>query len=108
MHRFRLILILFLAMLAASFAIELPFTQVNYIHLLVNKKERGITNALKDAHRLHKTYYEEPGSIVPAAVVSMLPPAVGYIHQPAGESDHDELAGLTVHPNALRGPPAFS
>jgi len=58
MLRAKFILIALLAVLTACFTIELPFTQVNYIHLLVSKKDRGIANALKDTHRLHKTYYD--------------------------------------------------
>jgi len=108
MYRCRFILIVVMAILTASFSIELPFTQVNYIHLLVNKKERGITNALKDAHRLHKTYYEEPGNIVPAAVVSILPPVIRYIHRAVDDTDQAGITCTTIRPNTLRGPPAFS
>jgi len=104
----RVILIAFMAMLAASFTIELPFTQVNYIHLLVNKKTKGLTNALKDTQRLHKTYYEEPGNILLTAVVCILPPTIHYMHRSSIRDGGSILTSVTAHPNTLRGPPALS
>jgi hypothetical protein len=108
MHRFRFILIAFLAVLAATFTIELPFTQVNYIHLLVNKKEQGITNSLKDTQRLHKTYYEDPGCILPVAPVRFASPPVSEVHKPADGASDPRPVKFAQYPNTLRGPPFFS
>ncbi|HVW58391.1 MAG TPA: hypothetical protein VHC48_00095 [Puia sp.] len=107
MHRFRFILIAFLTVLAATFTIELPFTQVNYIHLLVNKKEQGITNALKDPHRLHKTYYEDPGHVLPVVFVRFAPPAASEVHNPTGVVSDRRPVNVAQHPNTLRGPPSL-
>ncbi|MBN9381135.1 MAG: hypothetical protein J0H74_10230 [Chitinophagaceae bacterium] len=107
MHRFRFILVAFLAVLAATFTIELPFTQVNYIHLLVNKKERGITNSLKDTHRLHKTYYEDPGHILPAVPIRVAPPTNPEDHKPTAHAVCDHPVNITHRSNTLRGPPSL-
>jgi len=53
----RYILIAVLATLISVFAIELPYTQVNYIHFIVGKKIR--TAAARAQTYIHKTYYED-------------------------------------------------
>ena len=108
MYRFRFILIAFFVMLAATFTIELPFTQVNYIHLLVNKKERGITNALKDPHRLHKTYYEDLDGILPVVFSRVVSPPMSEVHKTTNGAADPRLVNIAQHPNALRGPPFLS
>jgi hypothetical protein len=108
MHRGKFILITFLAILAATFTIELPFTQVNYIHQLVNKKEHCTTGIAKDTHRLHKTYYESPADMLLTTffrVISL------YIVPVASPVDHflcHPPVCRTDHPNVFRGPPAFA
>lgn len=46
-----------LATLISTFAIELPYTQVNYIHFIVGKKIRA--TAAREQTHIHKTYYED-------------------------------------------------
>lgn len=104
----KLILVAFLAALAACFTIELPFTQVNYIHLLVNKKERGITNSLKDTHRLHKTYYEDPCNILPATPLRIAPPPAPEDYKPTDHNIAHYPPKTLTRPNTLRGPPSLS
>lgn len=53
----RYILIAALAALISTFAIELPYTQVNYIHFIVGKKVRA--EAAREQTHIHKTYYED-------------------------------------------------
>ena len=106
MHKMRFILIGFMAVLAACFTIELPFTQVNYIHLLVNKKERGITNALKDSHRLHKTYYEDAGQMLLPLLTVCTPCIIPASPAPVYYRPHDHTIDTTLLSYTLRGPPA--
>ncbi|HVU55968.1 MAG TPA: hypothetical protein VHD83_12980 [Puia sp.] len=108
MHRCRAILIAFLATLAATFTIELPFTQVNYIHQLASKKERRITSTPKDTHRLHKTYYESPADMLPMTFVRVVAPYITPLARPVDLSPCHPLTGSAGHPNVLRGPPAFA
>lgn len=107
MHRGKTILIAFLAILAATFTIELPFTQVNYIHQLVHKKERTVTGIAKDTHRLHKTYYESPCDMLFMTFVRVISPAGSTpVVQP--EAPCHPIIGRIDHPNILRGPPSFA
>lgn len=107
MYRMKFILIVLMAALAACFTIELPFTQVNYIHLLVNKKERGITNALKDAHRLHKTYYEDAGKILLPLLTVFTPSVIPVAPAPVYYRPHDHTIDTTLLSYTLRGPPVL-
>lgn len=106
MHRWKFILIAFLATLAATFTIELPFTQVNYIHQLFNKKR--ITNAPKDTHRLHKTYYESPTDMLLTAFIRLAAPVGIPLIRTTSLTPGHPLTTSTGHPNVLRGPPSLA
>jgi len=108
MLRAKFILIASLAALTACFTIELPFTQVNYIRLLVSKKDHGIANALKDTHRLHKTYYEDPGSILLPPFIRFTPAAIPAVHKPIQYPSRNNLINIARRPNTLRGPPVLA
>jgi len=108
MRRTKLILIAFLAALTACFTIELPFTQVNYIHLLVSKKDHGIANALKDTHRLHKTYYEDHTNILLPRFIRFVPAPIPALHKPTHYFSLNTLINTARRPNTLRGPPSLA
>ena len=75
---------------------------------MAQEKERGITNALKDTHRLHKTYYEDPGYVLPVVLVRFAPPAASEVHNPTGDASDRRPVNVAQHPNTLRGPPFYS
>ena len=115
MHRAKFILIALLAVLTACFTIELPFTQVNYIHLLVSKKghyganshRHTITGSVRDTHRLHKTYYEDAGSsCLPPPALSSSPIIFPLRRAPQYPPCHCTI-DIANGANALRGPPAL-
>ena len=89
MLKFKLILTLFQAVLVGSFAMELPYTQVNFIHCLLEKKDYpqvrslagAITGTTRSGYRIHKTNYEDewkmwmlPGVIGLAPVITFIAP----------------------------------
>lgn len=105
MHRWKFIPVAVLAILAATFTIELPFTQVNYIHHLVKKKERSVTSMPKDSHRLHKTYYEPPDELFLTSFARLAPPFIISLARPLSIFLCHPPVSRTDHPNILRGPP---
>jgi hypothetical protein len=108
MHLARLILIPFMAALAATFTIELPFTQVNYIHLLVSKKDNTVTHSVKDTHRLHKTYYEDQGKDLIPNFPELSPVPIVYLITSVSCIDNIILTNTSGSSSTLRGPPSLA
>jgi len=113
MLKFKLILTLFQAVLVGSFAMELPYTQVNFIHCLLEKKEYpqvrpvagAITGMTRSGYQIHKTYYEDEWkmSILPTEIG--LAPLITLIALDNASKSCRPLAKNFVGFQRQRGPP---
>ena len=95
-----------LATLIGSFTIELPYTQVNYIHFLVKKKT--MAGFARQNDRIHKTYYEEEQKLS-FILVALLVPALFLLNRGRQRACLFLQPVNFFHPiSGLRGPPLFT
>jgi len=99
---------IFVAVLAAligSFTIELPYTQVNYIHSLVKKK--AMSGFARKNDRIHKTYYEQEKKFS-FILIALFAPALFLMNRGRQRACLFLQPVNFFHPfSGLRGPPFF-